>query len=150
LDFGFEFMPHLFNSRQRAFTLIELLVVVFIVSLLAVLVLINIGTVRAKSRDSRRVADIKSIQEGLAMYNNNHQIYPIYDGYITGSDTMSNDLLNDGLMQSVPTDPLNRIMDGVDHRYHYQSVTGSTYLIEYNLETNSIQGKSQGLNTAAP
>jgi len=63
-------------KKNHGFTLIELLVVVFIVALLAVLVLINIQSIRAKSRDSRRVADMKSIQEGLAMYHNNYQGYP--------------------------------------------------------------------------
>jgi len=138
------------NYKQKGFTLIELLVVIAIIALLAVIVLFSIENIKAKSRDVRRASDIKSVQEGLAMYHNNHQIYPVYDGYITGSDAMSIALVGDGVMQAVPADPLDRDMEGVTYKYYYQSIQGKAYLIEYYLETNSIQGKSQGLNTASP
>jgi len=143
------------NNKQRiiksaAFTLIELLVVVAIIALMAVLVLFSVESIRAKSRDVRRVSDIKSIQEGLAMYHNDYQLYPAYDGYITGSDALSNSLTGDGIMQAVPIDPLDKTMGGVIYKYYYQSVQGKTYLIEYYLETDSVQGKSKGLNTVVP
>ena len=143
------------NSEQRtinsaAFTLIELLVVIAIIALLAVLILFSIENIRAKSRDARRVSDIKSIQEGLAMYHNDYQLYPVADGYITGNDTMSTALLGDGAMQGVPIDPLNKTIKGVIYKYYYQSVQGKTYLIEYYLETDSVQGKNQGLNKVVP
>lgn len=136
--------------KSAAFTLIELLVVIAIIALLAVLVLFSIEDIRAKSRDARRVTDIKSVQEGLAMYHNDYQLYPVYDGYITGSDAMSSVLVTDGVMQAVPIDPLNETMGGVIYKYYYQSVQGKTYLIEYYLETDSVQGKNQGLNTVIP
>ncbi|MBL7154893.1 MAG: type II secretion system protein [Candidatus Portnoybacteria bacterium] len=138
------------NYKQKGFTLIELLVVIAIIALLAVLVLFSIENIRAKSRDTRRVTDIKSVQEGLAMYHNDYQLYPVADGYITGSDAVSNALVADGVMRAVPIDPLNKTMKGVIYKYYYQSVQGKTYLIEYYLETDSVQGKSQGLNTAVP
>jgi len=143
------------NNKQRikksvGFTLIELLVVVAIIALLAVLILFSVENIRAKSRDSRRVSDIKSIQEGLAMYHNDYQLYPVADGYITGSDVLSNGLVGDGVMQAVPIDPLNKTMEGVIYKYYYQSVQGKTYLIEYYLETDSVQSKSKGLNAVVP
>ncbi len=136
--------------KNEGFTLIELLVVVAIVGLLALLVLFVVGGVKAKSRDTRRVSDIKSIQESLALYQNNHQLYPVYDGYITGDDDMSTVLVGEGLIQSVPVDPLNNDMEGVTYKYYYYSSQGSTYLIEYYLETDSVQGKSKGLNSTSP
>jgi len=143
------------NNKQQAiksaaFTLIELLVVIAIIALLAVLVLFSIENIRAKSRDARRVNDIKSIQGGLAMFHNDYQLYPVYDGYITGSDVFSNALVADGAMQGVPIYPLNDTREAVTYKYYYQSVQGKTYLIEYYLETDSVQGKSQGLNTTSP
>lgn len=145
-----KYWPRDNKEKSAGFTLIELLVVVFIIAILAVLVLVNIQNIRAKARDVRRASNIKSIQEGLAMYQNDQRSYPIYDGYITGGDAMSTALINQGVMQGVPVDPFNNTVDGVDYRYYYQSIQGNTYVIEYNLETNSIQGKSQGLNTALP
>ncbi len=143
------------NNKQQiiksaAFTLIELLVVVAVIALLAVLVLFSIENIRAKSRDARRVTDIKSIQEGLAMFHNDYQLYPVYDGYITGSDVMSSALIADGVIQGVPIDPLNDTMEAVTYKYYYQSTQGKTYLIQYYLETDSIQSKNQGLNTVIP
>jgi len=137
-------------KNYRGFTLIELLVVIAIIGLLAILVLFSVGNIRAKSRDTSRVADIKSIQEGLAMYQLNHSEYPTYDGYITGVDDVSNAIVGDGLMSMVPVDPLNRDMDGLTYKYHYLSADGAIYVIEYYLETDSVLGRPAGLNTARP
>jgi prepilin-type N-terminal cleavage/methylation domain-containing protein len=136
------------TMRNSGFTLIELLVVAAIIALLAMLGFFAIGNIKAKSRDVRRVADIKSIQEGLLMYYDNHQLYPIYDGYLSGSDDMSTALVNDGVIRTVPIDPLNKVVGETTYKYYYQSTQGRTYLIEYYLETDSIQGKSKGLNEA--
>lgn len=138
------------RTNRRGFTLIELLVVVAIIGLLASISFFSIEGIKSKSRDSRRVADIKSIKEALAMYQDDFRSFPIYDGYITGSDTLSVALVNNRFMKAVPTDPINAEREGVTYKYYYQSVQGATYLIEYYLETDSIQGKSAGLNSETP
>ena len=143
-------MMKMMNDKQKAFTLIELLVVVAIIALIGLFVLFVVKDIRAKSRDVRRVSDIKSIQDGLAMYHNDHQLYPVYDGYITGSDAMSNALIGDEIISGALIDPLNETIEGVVCKYYYQSSQGRTYLIEYYLETDSVQSKSQGLNTVIP
>ena len=137
-------------KNYQGFTLIELLVVVAIIGLLAILVLVNVGDIRAKSRDTSRVADIKSIQEGLDMYQLNHSEYPTYDGFITGADDMSNAIVGDELMSMVPVDPLDRDMNGITYKYHYLSADGTVYTIEYYLETDSVLGKPAGFNVAIP
>lgn len=139
-----------YRNNERAFTLIELLVVVAIIGILATLTLINVSHIRAKSRDIQRVTDIKTIQEALAMYENSYAQYPIYEGYITGSDDMSTALEGDNLLQSVPVDPININEGGIDYRYYYKSDSGDDYLIRFYLETNSVHSRSQGLNTVAP
>ena len=138
------------KNKKSGFTLIELLVVVVILGLLATIVLFSIEGIRAKSRDTRRAGDIKSIQDALGMYNNNHQFYPVFDGYITGRDAMSNALANDLLISKTPADPINGTIGGVVYKYHYKSLQGDIYMIEYYLETGSIHNKPQGLNTAGP
>jgi prepilin-type N-terminal cleavage/methylation domain-containing protein len=132
--------------KSAGFTLRELLVVVAIIGLLVAISTISVAKIKTRKQDVHRVSDIKSIQEALAMYHNDFQLYPIYDGYITGSDYMSNELISNGAIRQVPTDPVNL----GDYQYYYQSVDGSDYLIEYHLETDSIEGKSQGLNTSIP
>lgn len=141
---------HFKNKKAAGFTLIELLVVVAIIGILAVLILININQIRAKARDGRRISDIKSIQDGLAMYESNNQEYP--HPYpdpgqeIDGSDPISQVLINEKLMMAVPDDPLNN----TPYEYWYISDDGTDYQIKYFLETDSVHGHSQGENVAVP
>jgi type II secretion system protein G len=140
---------------KKGFTLIELLVVVAVLGLLATIILFSVDNIRAKSRDSRRVADIKSIQEALSMYYNNNYLYPDSGGgviEINGtSDAMSQALISDGVIQGVPVDPLNKEMGGVTYKYYYQSLDSQIdYELTYYLETSSIQSRSQGVNIAGP
>ena len=56
------------RSSTRGFTLIELLVVIAIIGILASIVLASLTTARKKSRDARRIADVKQIQLALELY----------------------------------------------------------------------------------
>lgn len=132
--------------KNRGFTLVELLVVIAIIGLLSGIVAISIKSVKAKSRDAQRVANINSIATSLSMYYNDHNAYPIYDGYIIGSDTLSIALKETGTIATVPIDPSNT----GDYRYYYQSTDGEDYYLQYYLETTSIKGKNQGLNYVVP
>ena len=70
-------MPKLFKSKSGAgFTLIELLVVIAIIGVLASIVLASLNTARRKSRDARRITDIKQIRLALELY---------YDGVGAGA-----------------------------------------------------------------
>ena len=60
----------------RGFTLIELLVVIAIIGILASIVLASLNSARVKSRDARRIADVKQIQLALELYYNDNAIYP--------------------------------------------------------------------------
>ena len=66
------------HSRiRRGFTLIELLVVIAIIGILASIVLASLNSARRKSRDARRVADIKQLQLALELYfDANNSAYP--------------------------------------------------------------------------
>ena len=57
-----------YKSRRGGFTLIELLVVIAIIGILASIVLASLNSARQKSRDARRIADIKQIQLALELY----------------------------------------------------------------------------------
>lgn len=60
-------MSFLKYKNNKGFTLIELLVVIAIIGLLATLAVVALGNARQKSRDAKRVSDIKQIQTALEL-----------------------------------------------------------------------------------
>jgi len=64
------------KSSNKGFTLIELLVVIAIIGLLSTLAVVALNSARAKSRDSKRVADIKQMQTALELYFADNNSYP--------------------------------------------------------------------------
>jgi len=54
-------------QSPRAFTLIELLVVIAIIGLLSAIVLASLSVARQKSRDARRLADLKQMANAVAL-----------------------------------------------------------------------------------
>lgn len=89
----------LFFSMQRntkkGFTLIELLVVIAIIGILSSVVLASLNSAREKSRDAKRVSDVKQIQLALELYFDAKGEYP---------DALSK--LAPAYIPQVPKDPL--------------------------------------------
>ena len=65
-----------FTKQNRGFTLIELLVVIAIIGILSSVVLASLNSARLKSRDARRIGDIKQLQLALEMYYDSNNGYP--------------------------------------------------------------------------
>ncbi len=80
----------------KGFTLIELLVVITVIGLLSAMVLVGLSGVRAQGRDTRRVADLRNLQNGLEIYFNKNNTYP----------SSLSDL--GAQLGQLPQDPLNR------------------------------------------
>ncbi|MEK7599217.1 MAG: type II secretion system protein [Patescibacteria group bacterium] len=97
------------SGAKRGFTLIELLVVIAIIGVLASVVLASLNSARRKSRDARRVADIKQIQLALELYFDSKGEYP---------DVTSN--LDPDYIPTVPTDPVAQAV------YPYNSYISTT------------------------
>ena len=72
---------------KKAFTLIELLVVISIIGLLATLSVISFNSARIKSRDTKRLADVKRVQIALESYYNNVGAYPETLGVTLNNNT---------------------------------------------------------------
>jgi len=134
------------KRKINGFTLVELLVVIAVIAIIAGFVLTNLATNKSKTRDSVRVNNIKTFRDALALYQINRGLYPIYDGYINGSDPASRALLNEIALKTIPMDPINKIANQTDYRYYYKSTDGSTYILKFCLETNTIQGYNKGCN----
>ncbi len=111
------------STRTRGFTLIELLVVIAIIGILSSVVLASLNTARVKSRDARRISDVKQLQLALALYYDANSGYPA---------TLAS--LAPTYIATVPTDPTP-----ANGAYKYAcspsgSATGSSYHLGAILE----------------
>jgi len=67
------------GRQQCGFTIIELLIVVAIIGIIAVLAIPNLISAVQRSRQSRSVADIRMISQGIEAYQTDHSFYPVVD-----------------------------------------------------------------------
>lgn len=148
-------------KNNKGFTLIELLVVIAIIGLLSTLAVVALNNARAKSRDARRVSDIKQIQTALELYLNDRSAYPTNGTLPTTGCTASVDIagacINSGgaalvadcpgsgdtYMASAPSDPLTT------QHYCYNQDSSTSYSLHYTLEGDTA-GINSGANTATP
>src|SRR4030042_4388316 len=79
------------QKNKKGFTLIELLVVIAIIGLLSTLAVVALNTARQKSRDAKRVSDIKQIQTALELYYADGNAYPSINP-ATGDITLGSDM----------------------------------------------------------
>lgn len=128
-------------KNARGFTLIELLVVIAIIGILASIVLASLNTARRKSRDARRIADIKQIQLALELFaDGNAQEYPD-DIYAATNALFPN------FIPAVPTDPTggNYNYDNLDSAGAACAIaTGNCTL--YHLGANLEEGTNPALD----
>jgi prepilin-type N-terminal cleavage/methylation domain-containing protein len=133
-------------KKSKAFTLVELLVVIAITGIMVTGITAMLGNSRLAARDSRRLNDVKSIQDALEFYKSTERFYP---SVITPGRPLVG--LTSGLtfLTSVPSDPAPN--DGNCNGFGYQYTTTSTsgYVISYCLGkgTGKISG---GIHYAKP
>jgi prepilin-type N-terminal cleavage/methylation domain-containing protein len=135
-------------KNKKAFTLVELLVVIAIIGLLATLSVVALNNARLKSRDAKRVADVKQMQTALELYYNDMNLYPpddmmrptstlgIYSTSTVGTSTY---------MAVIPTPPTPPV--GPDAYTYTQDDSGASYSLQYELE-GTVGNIVPGLHTA--
>jgi prepilin-type N-terminal cleavage/methylation domain-containing protein len=143
------------RNSQKGFTLIELLVVIAIIGLLSTLAVVALNSAREKSRDSKRVADVKQIQTALELYfadsSSGYPATPAVSGTCAAgvlgcgnaaklcdqgfddSGTACTNTTYMGLVPSAPT-PVDGGCLPADNAYTYtQTGTGSGYTVTFCL-----------------
>ncbi len=117
-------MKTLFRKiNQKGFTLIELLVVIAIIGLLASVVLLALNSARQKSRDAKRLADVRQIASALELYFNDASAYPT-----------SLAALSPNYLGSIPVapGPEDSPCNSTENNYNY-SGSNSTYALTFCL-----------------
>ena len=160
------------SKSQKGFTLIELLVVIAIIGLLSTLAVVALNSARQKSRDSKRVADIKQMQTALELYFADKNGYPVQGspvaitlgsttdkvlcdgGLATGFQDLStscaaaNPTIYMGLVPAAPQ-PVDGTCTSGQNDYSYSSAAATSYNINFCL--GGIVGNLQGgVHNATP
>lgn len=125
------------SQKEAGFTLVELLVVIGIIAILATILLLQLGTARAKGRDAKRISDMNQIRTGLELYFDDNNTYP-------ASITELAPATGNKYLQKVPTDPL----PGRSYTY---CASGTQYQISAQLEQyNNALKNDADINRPAP
>ncbi len=112
---------------KKGFTLIEILIVVAIIGLLASIILVGLGTFRARGRDARRIADLRETQNGLELYFTKNGYYPDVGTWAS----LTSALIGAGIgVNAVPNDPTS----GWNYGYCRPTGITSSYVIAAYLE----------------
>jgi general secretion pathway protein G len=151
------------KNSNKGFTLIELLVVIAIIGLLSTLAVVALNSARQRSRDAKRVADIRQVQTALELGFSEVQRYPTAASAVPlGVSASSTSVLcnNAGspVWQANQTGctaggvymglvPSNPTPNGA--AYMYTSAAGATYSITFTLEGTTGQ-LATGANCANP
>ena len=120
-------MIYLLRNKKATsgFTLIELLVVIAIIGVLATVVLASLNTARRKSRDARRVTDLKQIQLALELYFDGFGANQYPTGLLAATPCVNDSgltpLATQGYIGAVPHDPASAT---TCYRYASASING--------------------------
>jgi prepilin-type N-terminal cleavage/methylation domain-containing protein len=117
-------------NNRKGFTLIELLVVIAIIGILSTLAIVALGTARQRSRDAKRVSDMRAVYTALELYNNDVGSYP---EFVTPLQAIANGSTT--YMAVVPSNP-TPWSDGVcgptGENYRYTNMTSqASYVMTY-------------------
>ncbi len=126
------------KQNQKGFTLIELLVVIAIIGLLASVVLLALNSARQKSRDAKRLADVRQLASALELY------YDSNNGYNSGAASLG--FLAPSYIGAVPTapTPTDNGCTAASNNYPLVAMSSTAYTIGFCL------GASTGGITVTP
>lgn len=148
-------------SMKRGFTLVEILIVVAIIATLASVALVGLGPVQRNGRDTRRISDLRQVQNGVELYYAKCGYYP--GGTQSGNDCsgfadaggwtgLSAALTGSSLgISKVPNDPRS------GGSYEYGSQSGTSYVLKATLENagsaqlrDDVDGTVEGVDCTDP
>jgi len=121
--------------KTRGFTLIELMVVSAIIALLTSVILGSLGEAKAKSRDSERVQEMKTLQTALELYRLEFGYPTVVEGLAKSPGNLTSvmqNLVTEQFLSEIPIPPKGSSY--LDEFYYYQTTP--------NDDNYTCQGKS--------
>jgi len=142
------------SFTRIGFTLIELLVVIAIIGLLASIVLASLNSARKKSRDTRRIADVKQIQVALEFYFDGvgNATYPVATATCNATTNAYGleVLVTNSYIPSITRDPQSSATTPICYNYATPAAPITTYHIGAVLEDagNTALNNDKDCNSA--
>ena len=126
----------------KGFTLIEMLVVIAIISILAGIVLTGVGGFQANARDTKRIGDLRIVQNYLELYFNRWGHYPGNSAGAVATPAAWSDLATalNSLNVSTPNDPVSTRT----YYYSVETVSNLGYILGVKLERGNNVLTNQG------
>lgn len=124
-------------KSEKGFTLIELLVTIAVIGLIAGIVVVSVGSVRDKARDTRRKTDLDQLSKALEIYYSDNDQYPTTGGnwtILNGVDDSLTKKLVPKYIEMMPQDPKGT--NQLPFVYKYAS-DGKHFALDCAVENNS-------------
>lgn len=128
------------KNSEKGFTLIELLVVIAIIGILATIVLASLNSARQRSRDAKRIGDLRSLQTALELFFDDNIAYP------TDGEGLAI-LVTQGFIPQVPVDPLGAVTPYVYEGFATDAVP-TRYVTRATLENEAHPALNADIDTA--
>ncbi len=122
-------------NKQQGFTLIELLVVIAIIGLLSSLAVVSLNTSRAKARDAKRGADLRTLQSAIEIYGT-ESVSGKYPEAETWAEFVS------ALSPYISTLPVPPVLTDL---YEYASISQNNSITGYILAATGFDNPGQGV-----
>ena len=141
----------------QGFTLIEMLIVIAVISILAGIVLVGVTGFQETARDTKRIGDLRGVQNSLELYYTRCGFYPQTTGggancsggaNITTWAHLAQAMKSVGIISDeskLPTDPKE-----TNDEYAYESPDGFIYVLRATLENPSSALNESGVEIDDP
>ena len=128
---------------KKGFTLIELMIVIAVIAVLTTLVLVGLGQMQKRGRDTQRVATANGVRTALECYNGTAGVYPTsftWNQVRTqlGSGCFTSDTLTDPSTTNIPS---NGIVTGIA-TYSYAGISTGYTIVVYGESGRNYTVKS--------
>ncbi|HPF14468.1 MAG: prepilin-type N-terminal cleavage/methylation domain-containing protein [Planctomycetes bacterium] len=115
-------------SLRRGFTLIEIVIVLMVIGLLVGIVAPKVQSQSARTRDTRRVQDLRTFIDAIEQFKLDHGDYPAPGKLVGGWDRSGDgdflpELVNQGYVRAPLADPI----EDATHYFAYRKLPAGTY-----------------------